>query len=206
MFWKIILFAWLFLLASGLKAQRFEGGALLGFNGSQVENSKYNGYNKPGLLGGFYVQTELSPTITAGMEIKYSQKGARNRIKPNEPVTEKYIMRLGYIDVPVYLGFRTSDKATILAGVSAGYLMHYNELDENGPFPPEMIRPFRTLDVQPFFGFRFDFLDRVTADLRFALSVLPIREVQSTDGTTSYWLNNQFNNVISLALYYRIDR
>lgn len=202
---KIILLLFL-IISAGAKAQRFEGGILAGFNASQVENSKFNGYNKPGLLGGLYVQTELSPTILAGMEIKYSQKGARNRLKPNEPATEKYIMRLGYIDVPFYLGFRTSNRGSILAGVSAGYLMHSREYDENGPFPEESVRPFRSLDLQPFLGFKFDFLDKVTADLRFALSVLPIREVQGEDGTTSYWLNNQFNNVISLALYYRIER
>ena len=142
----------------------------------------------------------------AGMEIKYSQKGARSRFKPNEPVTEKYIMRLGYVDVPLYLGFRTGENGSILAGISTGYLMHATEYDENGPFPKESVRPFNNIDLQPFIGFKFDFLEKVSADLRFALSVLPIREVQGEDGTTSYWLNNQFNNVISLALYYRIDR
>jgi hypothetical protein len=55
-------------------------------------------------------------------------------------------------------------------------------------------------------GFQFDFLDNLKVDLRFALSVLPIRGRQGEDGTNYYWQNNQFNNVISLAGYYQIGR
>ena len=142
---KIVILSVILSIFQFVSAQRFEGGILAGFNATQVEGSKYNGYNKPGILAGLYVQTDLAPAISAGMEIKYSQKGARNRIKPNEPVTEKYIMRLGYIDVPVYLGFRTGENGSILAGISAGYLMHANEFDENGPFPDESVKAFKNI-------------------------------------------------------------
>ena len=119
------------LFAMGLQAQRFEGGLLAGFNASQVEGDFFKGYNKPGVIAGFFVQTDIAPAVFAGMEIKYSQKGSRKRIDPKDPDPDKYIMRLGYVDLPLFVGFRTNQWGSVLAGVSAGYLIHAREFDEN---------------------------------------------------------------------------
>ena len=203
-----VLFISLALIAN---AQRFEAGALAGFNASQVEGASLNGralngFHKPGVLAGLYVQTDLAPAVFAGMEIKYSQKGARNKINPKNPEHEKYIMRLGYVDVPFYGGFRTGNLGSVIAGISAGYLIHGKEFNEYGELPEEDRHAFNSIDVQPFLGFKFDFLEQVSVDLRFALSVLPIRGQPGENATSYYWQNNQFNNLISLALYYRFDR
>ena len=182
------------------KAQRFDGGILAGFNGTQVEGDAYKGYNKPGAVAGFYVQTDLAPAIFAAMEIKFSQKGARKNPTTKDPT--KYIMRLNYIDLPVYMAFRTSDRGSIIAGIQPGYLMSGKEFNEYGEFPPQDQHAFNTIDLQALIGFQFDFLDQVKADLRFALSVLPVRDRPGE--TNYYWQNSQFNNVISLALYYQV--
>ena len=203
---KTTIAAFLILLVYAASAQRFEGGIVAGYNATQVEGDQFSGYNKPGILGGFYVQTDVAPAVFAGMDIKYSQKGARSRMKPKMTEPEKYIMRLGYLDIPVYAGFRTSDRGSVIAGASFGYLIHAKEFDESGEFVPEDQNAFKHFDLQPFLGFRFDMLDNLKLDLRFAMSVVPLRAIQGVDGTTSYWKNNQFNNVISLAVNYRLDR
>jgi hypothetical protein len=184
------------------KAQRFDGGALLGFNATQVEGDTYKGYHKPGIVAGFYVETDIAPAVFAAMEIKYSQKGARK--KSNEKDPTKYIMRLNYIDLPIYMAFRTSENSAIIGGISTGFLISGKELNEYGEFPTEDQNAFNTIDLQPLIGFQFDFLENLKADLRFALSVLPVRG--KPEGTNYYWQNNQFNNVITLALYYQIGR
>lgn len=192
------------LLANFVSAQRFEGGILAGFNASQVEGDTYKGYHKPGVVAGFYVQTDVAPAVFAAMEIKYAQKGARNKIKKEDPT--KYIMRLNYVEIPTYMGFRTSDRAQIIGGLSTGFLISGKEFDNYGEFIPEDRNVFNTLDLQVILGFQFDFLDRVTTDLRFALSLVPIREHPGETPPNQYWISNQFNNVITLALYYRFDR
>ena len=70
---KLITSVFLFLVATIAYSQRFDGGALLGFNATQVEGDTFKGYHKPGLVAGFYVQTDLSSVFFAAMEIKYSQ-------------------------------------------------------------------------------------------------------------------------------------
>lgn len=191
------------LLTNVVLAQRFDGGILAGYNACQVEGDTYKGYHKPGVVAGFYVQTDVAPAVFIAMEIKYSQKGARNKIKPLQP--EKYIMRLGYIDLPVYVAFRTNDRGSIIGGLSTGFLLHADEFDEYGKFQVEDQHPFNSIDLQPFLGFQFDFLDNLKADLRFALSVLPVRG-KPGEGTNYYWHNNQFNNIITLAFYYQLGR
>ena len=194
-------FAIFFLFATNvLFAQRFDGGILAGFNATQVEGDTYKGYNKPGIAAGVYVQTDLAPAIFAAMEIKYSQKGARKKSTQKDP--EIYIMRLNYIEMPVYMAFRTNERGSIIGGVSTSFLLSGKEFNIDGEFPPEDQNAFNKIDLQPMIGFQFDFMDNLKADLRFALSVLPIRGKPSN--TNYYWQNNQFNNVITLALYYQI--
>ena len=73
---KIFISTTLFLVVSWASAQRFEGGLLAGFNATQVEGvavygENINGYHKPGVLAGFFVQTDIAPAIFSGIEIKY---------------------------------------------------------------------------------------------------------------------------------------
>ncbi len=202
---KIIIPILFLMLTQWVHAQRFEGGLLAGFNATQVEGDSFKGYNKPGIIAGFYVQTDVAPAVFTGMEIKFSQKGSRKRIKPKDPNPEVYIMRLNYIDVPLVFGFRTNDRGAVVAGATFGYLISGKEFDEYGQFVEEDRVAFNNFDLEPFIGFQFDMLDNVKLDLRFALSVVPVRGQPGDNATNYYWLNNQFNNVISLAMYYRID-
>jgi opacity protein-like surface antigen len=202
---QLLILVLFMLFAGGGFAQRFEGGLIVGYNASQVDGDIYKGYNKPGILAGAYVQTDLAPAIFAGMEIKYSQKGSRNKVDPKAVIPEKYIMRLGYADVPVYLGFRANDRVSVLGGVIFGYLIHAKEYNENGVFVEQDQHKFNNFDLEPFFGFQFDLLDQLKIDLRFSYSVVPIREQPGENATTIYWLNNQFNKVISLSLCYRLN-
>lgn len=184
-------------------SQRFEGGILGGLNGSQVDGDSYSGYRKPGLVLGGYVQTDLSRTVYAGMELKFEQKGSRNidSLATNGQI--KYIMRLNYIDLPVYMGIRTGEHISLLVGIVPGYLLSGNEYNDYGKFPIEDQHPFKSIDLQGFLGFRFQFTKRLFVDLRGAYSLLPIRE-QSGDALW-YWKSNQFNNLLCTTVLYRLD-
>jgi len=187
----------------GTFAQRFEGGLLGGFNASQVDGDHVTGYHKPGLLVGGYVRTDISRAFFIATELKYSQKGSRKNPDPKEADQLKYILRLGYIDVPFYLGFRTSETTSLYAGISGGYLMSAIEYDNMGEIPEIEKRPFNDFDFQALLGFRFDFTERISIDLRGAYSFLPMRDLPGDP--VSYWRGDQFNNVLSTAIYYRLD-
>ncbi|HAH26138.1 MAG TPA: hypothetical protein DCL77_20645 [Prolixibacteraceae bacterium] len=184
-------------------SQAFQGGVLGGLNASQVDGDSYSGYNKPGIVAGGYVLTNLSRTIFSGMEIKFAQKGSRKNPNPKIGDQDKFIMRLNYIDLPVYLGVHVSERSSILAGVSAGYLISGTEYDNYGKFQPEDQHPFNSFDFQGFLGFRFKMTERLSIDMRGAYSLVPIRPQPGTG--LYYWISNQFNNVLNTTLLYRLD-
>ncbi|WP_321369145.1 outer membrane beta-barrel protein [uncultured Draconibacterium sp.] len=184
-------------------SQRFDAGLIAGFNGSRVEGLNLKGYHKAGVLAGIFVQTDVAPAIVAGMEIKYSQKGMRRSFDPKQPDIDKYVMRLGYIDIPLFMAFRTNDRSMIIGGIAPGVLIHSKELNSDGEIPEPDRQDFNTFDLQPFVGFQFDFLEYASVDLRLAISVIPCSDKSETN---YYFHNGLFNNVISLALYYRLGR
>lgn len=185
-------------------SQRFEGGILGGLNASQVEGDTYSGYKKPGIVAGGYVQTNLSRTIFVGMELKFAQKGSRNVDSLAVDGRKKYIMRLNYAELPVYVGIRTGEKTSLLAGLSSGYLISGNEYDDYGKFVAQDQHPFNALDVEAMLGFRFQMTKRLCIDLRGAYSVTPIRK-RIQDINLYYWRSNQFNNVLNTTILYRLD-
>lgn len=194
----------LFVIASlSSYSQRFEGGVIGGFNASQVDGDLYKGYHKPGIALGGYVQTNLTRTVYAGMELKLMQKGSRNIDSLAIEGQIKYIMRLNYVDLPVYLGFRTSEKISLLLGVSPGYLISGIEYNDYGKFPEEDENAFNEFDFQGWLGFRFQISRRLYVDLRGAYSLMPIRKQKGE--ALWYWKSNQFNNLLSTTVLYRLD-
>lgn len=194
----------LFVIASlSSYSQRFEGGVIGGFNASQVDGDLYKGYHKPGIALGGYVQTNLTRTVYAGMELKLMQKGSRNIDSLAIEGQIKYIMRLNYVDLPVYLGFRTSEKISLLLGVSPGYLISGIEYNDYGKFPEEDENAFNEFDFQGWLGFRFQITRRLYVDLRGSYSLIPIRKQEGE--ALWYWKSNQFNNMLSTTALYRLD-
>jgi len=184
-------------------SQRFEGGLIGGFNASQVDGDLYKGYHKPGIALGGYVQTNLTRTVYAGMELKLMQKGSRNIDSLAIEGQIKYIMRLNYVDLPVYLGIRTSEKISLLIGVSPGYLISGIEYNDYGKFPEEDENTFNEFDFQGLLGFRFQVSRRLYVDLRGSYSLMPIRKQKGE--ALWYWKSNQFNNMLSTTVLYRLD-
>ena len=198
---KIILLV-VFLFPALAQAQRFKGGVLGGINASQVRGDAFTGYNKAGVLAGAFVTTELSENFFWQMEFKYSQKGSRKNPNHEKQDFDKYIMRLGYMELPVLIGYHADDRIDILAGLSVGWLAHSKEFDIVGEFPPEDQVSFKEYEFAGFAGLRYNLSGHFAADLRIGYSLLPIRDF--VGGSDIYWLTGgQFNNVLSTALYYR---
>jgi len=185
-------------------SQGFEGGVLAGLNASQVDGDTYSGYNKPGIVAGGFVQTNLSRMIFTGMELKFTQKGSRKNPDPKAiDYQPSYLMRLSYAEIPLYLGVRTSEKISVLAGLSAGYLIRGTEYYDNEKLDEPVKHPFNVIDVQGFLGFRFKLSNRLFIDLRGAYSLLPIRA--KPGNSTIYWDDSQFSNLLATTILYRLD-
>ena len=191
-------------------SQSFYGGLMAGFNGSQVEGDKSSGYQKMGFVGGAWTQTDVNEKVYWGLELKFNQKGSR--INPTaKNGYYKYIYRLNYIDLPVLAGYRINDKVSAFAGLSLGVLLSKSGYDLYGPDPTIAYSSLHDWELGMLAGIKvdldqilqYDWARKFVFDIRFQYSMLSI--YQDYSPFFSYYTLGQFNNMISMALFYRID-
>lgn len=72
------------LFSGNLVAQRFNAGAVLGVNFSQIDGDYQFGFNKKGIAAGARAIAYISPLVEFNIDLLYSQRGARpSRRRPN---------------------------------------------------------------------------------------------------------------------------
>ena len=148
---KRALFLFLFLIlltAQQAKAQSFAGGALLGFNASQVSGDNLGGYDKAGISGGFFVSKPINEKSELEMRITYSAKGSRDVPNFEKGKYTAYYLKLNYVEVPLLYRYKFK-MVWLMAGLSGGYLISSSIANESGPFPENSDgnRPFKKYEV-----------------------------------------------------------
>lgn len=205
----LILVTLMMLKVDPLHAQEFKGGIMAGFNGSQLDGDFAKGYHKMGLIGGTWIQRELSDDFFWGMELKYIQKGSR--INPtNRNGNWKFIYRLNYIELPVLIGYNYQP-FYFFTGLSYATLLSKSGYNSFGEDPLVTYDTTSRWELGMFAGIKVDFERLVSRgwakqcilETRFQYSVLSINKPH--DLFTNYFSTGQFNNVISTVLYYRIE-
>ena len=174
-------------------AQRFKGGALIGFNVSQIDGDFWAGYNKAGLVGGAYVFTEFRDNWGAQMEIRYSAKGSANSINS----ADHRKIRLQYIEIPLLATYDIFKDFQAQGGISLGYLFNAAQNDGYGY---ETFDQFDKYEIALSIGVNYQVVEKLSVNARFSYSILPTYAMYS-GASFPYAM---FNNVISFVLFYRI--
>lgn len=198
----------LLIISSFVNAQNFYGGILGGFNSTQLDGDALHGYHKMGLISGLWIQTDANEQQFWGAELKYSEKGSRKN--PTRVNPDKFIYRANYVDLPVYGGFKYNSAVSFVYGFSFNYLANANA----SSFLVTDIEGFRHLidnwELAALVGAKINFENiiqqswakKFILDLRFNYSLLSIYDSSNPNVFNRRGL---YNNVVSTALYYRID-
>ncbi|MCD4747226.1 MAG: PorT family protein [Bacteroidales bacterium] len=86
-----------------IHAQKFNGGVMLGFTGSQVAGDNDSGYNKAGLFGGGFVNLEIGSRSLLQLELEFMQKGSRHNPNFEQGDTKSLLIRPNYGEMPLLL-------------------------------------------------------------------------------------------------------
>lgn len=186
-------------ISTGLNAQRFNGGILVGINTSQIDGDSWAGYNKVGLLTGAFVNTEIAEDWEAQMEIKFAGKGAAPKAK--SPDQRK--IRLNYIDVPIIAGYKPINALKIEGGVSFNYLFSAEFYDAVWENMFDWYEQPNNFEMALTFGVNYTFFQNFDLNVRYNYSLFPVRTNYSG---SSLGEGAWFNNVLSFALYFHIGR
>jgi hypothetical protein len=204
----------LFIVCLGIaNAQEFYGGLLAGFNASQIEGDRSSGYNKPGLVGGAWVQRDFSQRLFGSMEIYYTQKGSR-LLPTRKNDYYKFVYRLNYIELPVSVGFKLNNDFRFYTGLSYAYLFNNSGFDDYGRI---LVDDYGTSNWEMgiLAGMKVNLtrlIDQYWAE-KFKLDIRWQFSVFSIDQNHDFFLSNKgylresdYNNVISFVLYFQVGK
>lgn len=184
------------------KAQRFDAGFVGGLAATQVDGDGNGGYNKAGLIGGFWVGHRISSVLYSRVEFRFIQKGSYAKNVEEGVATSFYRMRLNYFEIPLIFGYRLKNGFNPLLGLSGGYLINAKEMNQWGSFPSEDIQKFHKFEFAGILGVEYNKSEHWAFYTFFTYSIIPIRPHK---GNVVYrWDRGQYNKVIELVVRYKL--
>jgi opacity protein-like surface antigen len=185
------------LLFLPLSAQQFHGGLLVGITASQVDGDSHAGFNKVGLQGGVFVNTNLRNNFGAQLEIRYAGKGA------SSGDAEIYKLALHYIDLPIMFNYTFKKKVVFDLGLVPGYLFaKTGEWKDDSPLEPTDIKKY---DLATLIGVNYKLSKKILINLRYSYSLASIRNYDrfGSIGNLFSYRTGDYNNYLTLGLYYQ---
>ncbi|MBE9491624.1 MAG: PorT family protein, partial [Bacteroidetes bacterium] len=160
--------------------------------------------NKAGLFAGGYVNLEFGRRSAFQMELEYIQKGSRKNPDHSKDDYDSYLLRLGYVELPVLYQFKIKDWLSIETGPSIGFLFHYYEkVDEQEQEPnPDFCKVTYSWNI----GINFIITDRILINFRSNNSLVNIRTDRVTGDVRRFWAYGEYNDIFILSVFCRLTK
>ena len=189
----------------------FKGGVLAGATTSQISGDNLAGFHKLGAMAGVFANCVLVEQPKFGlklqMEMDFVMKGSHSFSRPGQAVNPmaKYVLNLGYIEVPVLLRFRiaritirNSSDFEFELGPAFGVNLYAHERDVYGRI---LGRPaFNRMEFSMMGGLTYVFKEHHGITLRYSNSIVPVR---IPDWAVNRRIKKQFNSVLYLIYSYQ---
>jgi hypothetical protein len=216
----ILLIILLLALSPMLNAQQFKGAVMGGMNIAQVDGDEVVGYKQ---IGGHFGLAAILPIknwdIT--LETVFNQKGAKEKAQyeywvydsTGYPLTldstlysGQYNLRLDYVEIPLMVHYTDKERLTAGLGFSYGRLVNVTEIEHGGSIKPYSDTvAFNKNDWDILFDLQFRIYRQLKANIRFAYSLVPIRERTYHDiiyEQQEPWTRKQYNHLFTFRLVY----
>ena len=174
---------------------------MLGLVGSQVAGDQYSGYKKAGLNAGGWINLPVGERSKLQMELTYIQKGSRENPDYEKNKFDSYLMRLGYVQLPLVYQYQYNDLIGFEAGLGMNFLIHSNE-KFNGYETVES--PFSRGNLCFLAGISIRVTDLIRISLRTDNSLFSIRKNKVSGDVWRLWDHGQFSDALVLSAYYKL--
>ena len=131
--YKILIFFAVIIISAPAEAQIVKGEIFAGAHVTQVDGDECYGFRKFGVHAGAGALIPVTKWMDIGLEVLYSQKGARKRdtLSSSSTFARTYKLNLDYVEVPLMIYFTDKNRYSLGVGVSYGRLVRLVE-EENG--------------------------------------------------------------------------
>lgn len=190
-------------------ASNFKGGVRAGFTASQISGDDLTGFHKLGAYAGMYANYPLNDkgNLKIQAEIDFTMKGSHTYYPPkqNASMMNKYVLDIGYLEVPVLLRWRFA-RLTIRGnsdfefelGPMFGVNLYQKERDVYGVIQG---RPqFSRFEFSAMAGISYMFNDHHGVSFRFSNSIIRVRK---PNWAVNRPIKMQYNTVLMLSYFYQ---
>jgi hypothetical protein len=186
-------------------AQQFNGGVLGGMTISKATgNPKAGGWKKVGMVIGGFINLDFSRHSALQMELEYIMKGASDNPDVSKGKTDSYLLRVGYIEMPVLYQFKIIEKFSLETGPSVNFLLHSYERINGAD---NVIEPvYSSVGFSWNIGASFYISDRLWFNFRANNSLINTRTRTVTDMVWRFWAYGEYNDVFTFSLFYKLSK
>ncbi len=139
---------------------------------------------------GFFVEIDLSETISLQPELLYSAQGAKFE-EEEDGFSVSTDLKVNYINLPIMFKFNVAEGFNLEVGPQIGFLVSAELFDE------DIKDEVESFDFGVNVGFSFDFTEELFAQARYNLGLANIAADSDADKTK--------NSVISVSLGYKFN-
>ncbi|MFC5540178.1 porin family protein [Rhodocytophaga aerolata] len=157
-------------------------------------------HNRLGYHGGLFAEISLGKKVFFQPSLLYSLKGWRSR--PELDGGHQGRVRFDYIDIPLLVGYRLSDKLSLLAGPQVGELIRATSIigrDLNF----DVSSQFKKIDAGIVGAVSYKFTPRLGMQVSYSLGLRRLNQVSFRKGDGSWSTPPTGNNrVLGVSAYY----
>ena len=203
---SIFLLTILLLISTLAAGQAIQGAIAIGTNLTQVDGDEMYGFKKFGLNASAIAIMPIKRRWSISIEASYSQKGSYQKYPPESNPNKElpyYNLRLSYAEVPVLVHFTDKEFLTVGLGMSWGRLVDIKEIEWNKQTSATLYSgEYNRNDINGIFDIRFPVYKKLNVNFRYAYSFAKIRTREYTNLAGNNWKRDQYNNILTLRLYY----
>ena len=187
----------------------FVGGIRIGGTATQISGDDLSGFHKLGAYTGLYAAFPLNDNenLKIQVEMNFAMKGSRDFTPPKQPanISSKYVLNLGYVEVPVLLRWRFarltirgSNDFEFELGPMFGVNIYARERDRYGIIQgrPEFTR----FEFSVIGGLAYMLNEHHGFSFRYANSVWKVRK---PNWAINRAIKMQYNSVLMLSYFYQ---
>lgn len=205
----VLLFFVYFINSVTLNAQIIKGFAAAGLNMAQVDGDEAYGYRMPGFNAGLGIMIPFKTNFDFSMETSFNQKGAKQKaqyiaFRGDDTLTGAYWLRLNYAEIPIMVHYTDKNFITVGAGFAFGRLVGASEFEHGKQTNTTALDgTYARNDYSVVIDLKMRIHRKLWGNFRYQYSMLQIREREFFNlGGTEGWTRSQYNNLLSLRLFY----
>lgn len=194
------------------KIKRFNAGAVVGLNLSQLDGDELQGYDKGGISFGLIGTARLNEQLDFNVELLYSQKGSKSGalIDRDRFSINPFKIKLVYAEAPILLNYKFKEKEDRYRGLfqfGFSFSRLLNSKVEERILEQDQIEyanfeeDFKRNDINTVLGIGYFFSESIGVSLRHNFSLIPLFESKTEISSNSIIIRSYH---LSLRLFYML--